>query len=247
LLAAVATRILLLFSLFWLSHLETPVNLFGFVVTPREIVFGVGGAFLLLKALSELTTVLFGPGGVVHARIKPSEHAFFWVMAQIAFFDIIFSLDSVTAAIGLAQHVEIMVAAVLVATLVMVVLVNPISEFIERHPMVKVAALNLLVLIGAFLLAEAFHYSLPRAELYVALILVLVLQAIVMWVRGLPRLLRYGLVIGGTLSLAVFAVMLINDPALAQAVHERMLGVWGTGTKAMEQALDATGKVLPKH
>ena len=247
LLAAVVTRILLLLSLFWLSHLETPLNIAGIELTPRQIVFFVGGVFLLLKALSELLTVLFGPASVVMARVRPSADAFFWVIVQIAFFDIVFSLDSVTAAIGLAQHVEIMVAAVLTATAVMVVLVNPISEFIERHPIVKVAALDLLVLIGAFLIAEAFHYALPRADLYVALIGVLLLQAVVLFMQGLPRMLRYGLVIAGTAGLGLFAVMLINNPALAETVKNRAFDVWSAGRGAMERAIDTTGRMLPKH
>jgi predicted tellurium resistance membrane protein TerC len=244
LLAAVVTRILLLFSLFWLSHLETPIKLSDTLsVTPRQIVFTLGGIFLLWKSITELSSMLFGNDGM--RDVKVVYQSFAWVILQIAFFDIIFSLDSVIAAIGIAQHVEIMVAAVLVATAVMFFLVNPVSTFIERHRIVKVAALDLLVLIGAFLIAEAFHYELPRAELYIALIVVLIFQALLLWLRGLPRNVRYGLIIVGTVALAAFALLLINDPALAADLQARALDAWRTVTNAMNDMGESVKRMLP--
>jgi len=244
LLAAVVTRILLLFSLFWLSHLETPIKLSDTLsITPRQIVFTVGGIFLLWKSITELVGLLFGNEGSPDVKIV--HQAFSWVILQIAFFDIIFSLDSVIAAIGIAEHVEIMVAAVLVATAVMFFLVNPISTFIERHRIVKVAALDLLVLIGAFLIAEAFHYELPKAELYIALFVVLIFQALLLWLRGLPRNVRYGLIIVGTVGLAAFAILLVNDPAWADDLHARALDVWHTVTKAMNDTAESVKRMLP--
>lgn len=243
--AAVATRILLLFSLFWLSHLETPLEIGGdIVITPRQIVFTLGGAFLLWKALTELVTVLFGNDGF-DPRVKPVHQAFAVVILQIAFFDIIFSLDSVIAAIGIAQHIEIMVAAVLAATVVMVFLVNPISTFIERHRIVKVAALDLLVLIGIFLLAEAFHIAVPRIELYALLFVVLVLQAVLLWLRALPATLRYSLVIVTTVALAAGAIALINDPVLANDLQARALRAWNNGSEAASKAMDTVRPYLP--
>jgi predicted tellurium resistance membrane protein TerC len=244
LLAAVVTRILLLFSLFWLSHIETPLNLGPITVTPREIVFTVGGGFLLWKSIFELAGVLFGNDGRDRS-VGTVYQSFAFVILQIAFFDIIFSLDSVIAAIGIAQHVEIMVAAVLTATAVMFFLVNPISNFIENHRIVKVAALDLLVLVGLFLIAEAFHYPLPKIELYAALVPVLLLQGLALWLRGLPRNLRYGLVIAGTVVLAAFAIMLINDPVLADDLRTRALDAWQTVTKAMGDTADAVKRMLP--
>jgi predicted tellurium resistance membrane protein TerC len=242
--AAVITRIGLLFSLFWLSHIETPINIGQLSVTPREIIFTVGGVFLLWKAIRELAVEFFGDE---HAsdKVKVVYQSFAWVMLQIAFFDIIFSLDSVIAAIGIAQHVEIMVAAVLAATFVMVFLVNPISTFIERHRIVKVAALDLLVLIGAFLIAEAFHYPLPKTELYAAFAVVLLFQAILLWLRGLPRTLRYGLVVGSTVALAAFAILLINDPALAQDLEGRARDAWRSVTTAMNDTAESVKRMLP--
>lgn len=215
--AAVATRILLLFSLFWLSHIETPLRIASdLVVTPRQIIFGVGGAFLILKAFAEIFEVLFNGGHRVAANAKPAHHAFFWVLTQIAIFDVIFSLDSVIAAIGIAQQVEIMVAAVLVATTVMFFLVNPISDFIDRHRIVKLIALNLLILIGVLLVAEAAHYELPRVELYAIFGLAVAMQALALWVGGLRAPLRQlltilllGVVVGG-------AALVANNDALAR-------------------------------
>jgi predicted tellurium resistance membrane protein TerC len=235
---------MLLFSLFWLSHIETPIDLGAFKVTPREIVFTVGGAFLLWKSVFELGGVLFGADGF-DPTVRTIHQAFAWVILQIAFFDIIFSLDSVIAAIGIAQHVEIMVAAVLAATAVMVFLVNPISNFIEHHRIIKVAALDLLVLVGIFLIAEAFHYPLPKIELYAALGIVLILQGLLLWLRDLPRTLRYSLVILGTVALAAFAVLLINDPALAETLHDRALDIWHTLTKAMSDVGESAKRMLP--
>jgi len=243
--AAVITRILLLFSLFWLAHIHTPLTqIGGYTITPREIVFTVGGAFLLWKSVFELGSVLFGNDGRDRS-VATVYQTFGWVILQIAFFDIIFSLDSVIAAIGIAQHVEIMVAAVLAATAVMFFLVNPISAFIEHHRIVKVAALDLLVLVGIFLIAEAFHYPLPKMELYAALVVVLLLQGIVLWLRGLPRNLRYGLVIAGTVGLAAFAVWLINNPEQADKLHMQALDAWHAVTKALGGTADAVKRMLP--
>jgi predicted tellurium resistance membrane protein TerC len=244
--AAVATRILLLFSLFWLAHLQTPLALpGGGTVTPHQIVFFVGGAFLLVKALAELVEILFGHDDT-DPRVKPAYQAFAWVILQIALFDIIFSLDSVIAAIGIAEHVEIMVAAVLTATAVMVFLVNPISTFIERHRIVKVAALDLLVVIGMFLIAESFGVELPRLELYATLAVVIALQSVLLLLRSLPRVLRYSLIIVATVGIAAVAVVLIDHPDLAQHVYDGALWTWREATRIVNQAADAVRPLLPK-
>jgi predicted tellurium resistance membrane protein TerC len=242
LIGAVATRILLLLSLFWLSRLETPID--GLKVTPREVIFVFGGLFLIWKGLTEMVTALFGPGGIAMARVKPAPGAFMWVILQIALFDVIFSLDSVTAAIGFANRVEIMIAAVLVAALLMLFLVNPISNFIERNQIVKVAALDLLVLIGVFLLAQAAHYPLPKIELYVALALILIIQAVLLTLLRLPRGLRYGLVIAATVALGAGAVVLVNDPKLAAELSATALNAWRSGVDAVSKAADSIGALV---
>src|SRR5262245_3158081 len=109
-LAAVITRLALLVTLFWLSHLETPIDIAlpglpVFQITPRTIVLGVGGAFLILKSLTELQDMFTGRD-LQALSVRPWRHAFLLTILQIAFFDLVFSLDSVIAAIGLAKHVE---------------------------------------------------------------------------------------------------------------------------------------------
>jgi predicted tellurium resistance membrane protein TerC len=242
--AAVATRILLLLSLFWLSHLETPLSVAGVTVTPRQIVFSLGGAFLIWKATIETFTLLFGSDGA-DPRVRPRYETFTWVIVQIGLFDIIFSLDSVIAAIGMANQIEIMVAAVLTATAVMVFLVNPISNFIERHQIVKAIALNLLILIGIHLVAEAFGFHIPRAQLYAGAILIFVLQTVILWLRTLAPALRNGLVLIAALAIGVFAVALVNDPALARAVQERVLATWQGSTDILSRALENIRPMLP--
>ncbi len=248
--AAVATRLVLLLSLFWLSHLETPLTIpwpggDPLTVTPRQLIFTIGGAFLIWKSLSELSQLLFGHDGTTDPRVRAVATSFAWVIAQIAFFDIIFSLDSVIAAIGMANQVEIMVAAVLTATLVMVVLVNPISEFIERHQIVKVAALNLLVLIGVHLLVEGVGIHMPRVQVYLGAALLFGLQMLILWVRRLPPAIRNTLVIGAALAAGVAAVVLINDPVLARDVQDRVLGVWNGSVEALSGAAEAIRPMLP--
>ncbi len=224
LIAAVSTRLLLLFSLFWISHLETALKVPGFpalTVTPRQLVFGIGGLFLIVKALAEIR-VLFGDAhAAAKVGFRPWRAAFAVTILQIAFFDLIFSLDSVIAAIGIAKHIEVMVAAVLTATLVMVVLVNPISNFIDRHVTVKLVALNFLVLIGALLLAEAANLEVPKAYFYAALALAIVTQILYLWFRAMgpiPRIV-FGallLVVVGTVAAAwqnVDLSGLIGEPA----------------------------------
>ena len=247
--AAVATRLALLVSLFWLSHLETPINIPSpggdpLIVTPRVLIFTIGGAFLIWKSLSEMAQLLFGHDGG-DPRVRAVATSFAWVIAQIAFFDIIFSLDSVIAAIGMANQVEIMVAAVLTATLVMVVLVNPISEFIERHQIVKVAALNLLVLIGVHLLVEGVGIHMPRVQVYLGAALLFGLQMLILWVRRLPPAIRNTLVIGATLAAGVAAVVLVNDPVLARDVQDRVLAVWNGSVEALSGAGEAIRPMLP--
>jgi predicted tellurium resistance membrane protein TerC len=190
LILAVVTRLALLVTLFWLSHLETPIafNLPGIgevKVTPRELVLGLGGFFLVWKSLSEISA-LFSEGHLKKPEVtaRPWSHTFFFVILQIAIFDIVFSLDSVIAAIGLAQHVEVMAAAIITAALVMFFLVNPISNLIDRFMVIRLIALNFLALIGTLLVVEAFGYEVPHIYFYQALAVAIVVQIIALVVRS---------------------------------------------------------------
>lgn len=213
LLAAVATRLLLLVSLFWLSHLETPipmeeVGLKGLVITPRQIVLGVGGIFLLLKSLSEIATFFQESGSAKRgSSIKPASGILLFTIIQIALFDILFSLDSVIAAIGIARHVQVMIAAIVAAALVMLFLVNPISNFIERHPTVKLIALNFLALVGVILVAEALNVEVERFYYYLGLAFITIIQLVAFWVLQQSRAIRLA---AGALLLAYLACLALG-------------------------------------
>lgn len=196
LLAAVATRLLLLLSLFWLSHLETPIplnefGLTGMVITPRQIVFAIGGMFLLLKSLSEIASFFEENSRTGRARsVQAASGILLFTIVQIAIFDIIFSLDSVIAAIGIARDVEVMVAAIVAASLVMFFLVNPISNFIERYPTIKLIALNFLALVGVFLIVEALNIRVEHIDYYLGLVVVVIVQLTAYWYMRQSRIVR---------------------------------------------------------
>ena len=165
--AAMIMRILLLASLAWLSHLTaTLFEAWGQEVTARDLVLLGGGLFLLAKATYEIHHNLEGPGEESRTRAAVS---FASVIAQIMVLDIVFSLDSVITAIGMADHLPVMIAAVMIAVLVMMAAARPISEFVEGHPTVKMLALAFLLLIGMALVADGLHQHIPKGYIYFAM------------------------------------------------------------------------------
>ena len=168
LLAAMGTRILLLLSVAWLARLVEPwFEVMGHPVSGRDLVLLLGGLFLIYKAVTEIHGSLEG-GDDVHG---PSHvaNALPLVIAQIAVIDIVFSLDSVITAVGLADHVPVMVAAIMIAIGVMMFAAKPIGEFVEEHPTVKMLALAFLVLVGVALFAEGMGEEIPKGYLYFAM------------------------------------------------------------------------------
>jgi len=164
---AMVTRILLLFSLTWLMKLTTPLfTILGNEISGRDIVLIVGGLFLLFKSTMEIHTSLEGSEHVTKAGGSAS---FIGVVSQIAVIDIIFSLDSVITAVGLVQHVEVMVAAIVIAVIVMMFSAGAISDFIDRHPTIKMLALSFLILIGVALIADGFELHIPKGYIYFAM------------------------------------------------------------------------------
>ena len=167
LLAAMAMRILLLLSLVWILRLTTP--LFYILERPisgRDLILIGGGLFLLAKATIEVHERLEGEEGHSSARVPPSFAA---VIAQIAVLDIVFSLDSVITAVGMAEEISIMVTAVILAVGVMMLSAGPISSFVNRHPTVKVLALSFLLLIGVSLIGEGLGMHIPKGYIYFAM------------------------------------------------------------------------------
>ena len=168
LLAAMGTRVLLLLSVAWLARLVEPwFEVMGHSVSGRDLVLLLGGLFLIYKAVTEIHCSLEG-GDEVHGP-KHIANALPLVIVQIAIIDIVFSLDSVITAVGLADHVAVMVAAIVIAIGVMMFAAKPIGEFVEQHPTVKMLALAFLVLVGVALVAEGMGEEIPKGYLYFAM------------------------------------------------------------------------------
>jgi len=167
LLGAMVTRILLLFSLAWLTKLTTPLfSVFAHDVSGRDIILMAGGLFLLAKSTVEIHQKLEGEEGERSARVGAN----FWgVILQIMILDIVFSLDSVITAVGMANELAIMVAAVIIAVLVMLYASKPISAFVGQHPTIKILALSFLLLIGVSLVAEGLDFTIPKGYIYFAM------------------------------------------------------------------------------
>jgi predicted tellurium resistance membrane protein TerC len=164
---AMLTRIALLFSITWLITLTAPLfHAFGQGISGRDMILFAGGAFLLWKSVMEIHDSLEGPPDEEQTRNVKVMHGFVPVVIQIAIIDIVFSLDSVFTAVGLAQHVEIMVAAIVVAIGVMMFVAKSINEFIDRHPTIKVLALSFLILVGVALVADSLEFHIPKGYLY---------------------------------------------------------------------------------
>lgn len=176
---AMITRVLLLLSLNWIMQLTAPLfnvgNLLGFsngewterlAISGRDLILIIGGLFLIYKSTSEIHEKLEGQEHHDSARAVKS---FASVIIQILLLDIVFSLDSVITAVGMAEHIEVMVAAVIIAVLVMLVSSGAISNFVNNHPTVKMLALSFLLLIGVSLLAEGFEQHIPKGYIYFAM------------------------------------------------------------------------------
>jgi predicted tellurium resistance membrane protein TerC len=162
---ALVFRIALLFVLTWIIALKEPVfTLFGRGFSWRDIVLFAGGVFLIVKATQELHASVEG----THGDAKPSvaAGAFWTIIFQIILIDIVFSVDSIITAIGLADDIEIMVIAVLIAIVIMYLASGWISDFISRHPTTKVLALAFLLLIGVALVADGLGFKIPRGYIY---------------------------------------------------------------------------------
>jgi len=167
LLAAMGMRILLLLSIVWIIRLTEPFfYILGRPISGRDLILIGGGLFLLAKATMEIHERLEGEEGHSSARVRPSFAA---VITQIVLLDIVFSLDSVITAVGMADEIIIMVIAVILAVGVMMFSAGPISSFVNRHPTVKVLALSFLLLIGVSLVGEGLGMHIPKGYIYFAM------------------------------------------------------------------------------
>lgn len=181
---ALVTRLLFLWTLAWIAHLHTPLFVIGTLsVSWRSLILIAGGLFLLIKGTLEIHRK-------VENRLENTESTqkipatISFVVAQIAIMDIVFSIDSIVTAIGMAKHVEIMIAAVIVSMIIMVLAVNQVSDFINNNPTIKMLALSFLLLIGMSLVAEGFSFEIPKGYIYFAMFFSLFVELINIWVQG---------------------------------------------------------------
>jgi predicted tellurium resistance membrane protein TerC len=164
---AMVTRIMLLLSITWVMRLTTPFfAVFGREISGRDLILIIGGLFLLWKSTMEIHESLEGEEETRSAR---AAAGFMAILAQIAVLDIVFSLDSVITAVGLANDVMVMVLAIMIAVLVMMFSSRSIGEFVDRHPTIKVLALSFLVMIGVTLIVEGFGLHIPKGYIYFAM------------------------------------------------------------------------------
>jgi len=165
---ALVFRIVLLSLLVWLIGLTAPVFSVGkLALSWRDVILIAGGLFLIAKATHEIHVEIEGDAG--EGGERRAANAFVWVIVQIVVIDLVFSLDSIITAIGMAQDLEIMIAAVTIACVVMYVSSGPVADFVARHPTTKMLALSFLVLIGVALVADGFKFHIPRGYIYFAI------------------------------------------------------------------------------
>jgi len=182
LLAAMLMRIGLLFSIVWVIGLTQPMfTVVGQEISGRDIILIVGGLFLLGKSTWEIHENLEGAGqGEASA---PAKVSFWGVLVQIMLLDIVFSIDSIITAVGMARHISVMVAAVVLAVGVMMFAAKPIALFVDRHPTVKILALSFLLLIGFSLVAEGFDQHIPKGYIYFAMAFSVMVEMINLRIR----------------------------------------------------------------
>jgi predicted tellurium resistance membrane protein TerC len=185
LLAAMVMRILLLLSIAWIIRLTAPLfTVFGREISGRDLILIAGGLFLLGKATLEIHERLEGEEGHGSARVAASFSA---VIAQIMLLDIVFSLDSVITAVGMADEIAIMVAAVMLAVGIMMLSAEQISGFVNRHPTLKVLALSFLLLIGVSLIGDGLGMHVPKGYIYFAMGFSVFVEMINLRVRGTAK------------------------------------------------------------
>jgi predicted tellurium resistance membrane protein TerC len=164
---AMVSRVALLFSLSWISRLTAPLfTVLSEEISGRDLVLIFGGLFLLAKSTHEIHARLEGESGGGKPRVAPTLRS---VLIQIMLLDIVFSLDSVITAVGMVDQLSIMVAAVMVAVGFMMLFATPLSDFVDRHPTVKILALSFLLLIGMALVAEGLDQHIPKGYIYFAM------------------------------------------------------------------------------
>lgn len=184
---AVISRIALLLGISWVMKLTNPV-LPGYTLTGKDLVLIIGGLFLVGKATHEMRHKLTAHEEHGADGGKPKYAGLTWMLLQVLFIDVIFSLDSVITAVGMSENLTIMIGAVLTSIVVMLVFSKLVVDFVDRHPEIKLLALSFLLMIGTLLIAEGFHYHIPKGYVYFAMAYALTIDLLQMrLVRPLPE------------------------------------------------------------
>jgi predicted tellurium resistance membrane protein TerC len=175
---ALLGRIALLFSLTWIIGLTAPVfSVLGLDFSWRDIVLIIGGLFLLVKGTMETHHMLEGQ----EQDAQVGTTTFAAAVVQIIILDVVFALDSIITAVGMTDQLPIMITAVVIAMVVMLVAANPVGDFVNNHPTVKMLALSFLLLVGVALIADGFHFHIPRGYLYFAIFFSGLVEALNLW------------------------------------------------------------------
>lgn len=181
---AMGTRILLLLSIAWVMRLTADLfHVFDQGISGRDLILFFGGLFLLFKSTAEIYHSLEGAEEDAQGAPKKT-YGFMGIIIQIAIIDIVFSLDSVITAVGLVQHVPVMVAAIVISVIVMMLSASTIASFIDKHPSLKMLALSFLIVVGTVLIAESFDVHVPKGYVYFAMAFSLAVEAINIRLRG---------------------------------------------------------------
>jgi predicted tellurium resistance membrane protein TerC len=180
---ALIIRIGLLFAITWVMSLTAPLFTLGRSFSGRDLILIAGGLFLIVKAVGEIHSKVEG-GHAPPPSAARRGTSFAWILAQILVLDIVFSLDSVITAVGMANELPIMVVAMVIAMLVMLFSMNAVSGFVERHPTVKILALAFLLLIGVMLVAEGMGRHIEKGYIYFAMAFSLLVELLNMRYRG---------------------------------------------------------------
>ena len=184
--AAAVSRLALLFAIAWIIGLTAPLfELFGHTFSWRDLILIGGGLFLIAKATHEIHQKLEGASG--EHNLTKAATSFGGVIAQIMVLDIVFSLDSIITAVGMVDERWVMVAAIVISIVFMIVFANPIGNFVERHPTVKVLALSFLIMIGLVLIADGFGQHISKGYVYAAMAFSVFVEMINLWIRHRER------------------------------------------------------------
>ncbi len=185
---AMGTRIALLLALAWIMQLVDPwFTIMGQEISGRDLILIGGGLFLLAKSTMEIHEALEG-AEEEHSVAGKAAASFLSIVVQIAIIDIVFSLDSVITAVGMAEHVPVMVLAIVIAVLVMMVAAKSIGDFVDKHPTIKMLALSFLVVIGVALMAEGMDVHVPKGYIYFAMAFSLAVEMVNMRMRAKSKI-----------------------------------------------------------